>query len=135
MNKNYFVFDANVLISAVLFDGSKPQQAFNKAQDMGILLLSEMIISELETVLSRSKFDRYLSLNERQEFLKNLIDSSLLIQPKYKINECRDPKDNKYLELAFSGQAKCIVTGDDDLLILHPFRNIPIIKVQDFLNT
>ncbi len=49
------------------------------------------------------------------------------------INECRDLKDNKYLELAFSGQAECIVTGDDDLLVLNPWRDIEILNVQEFL--
>ena len=49
------------------------------------------------------------------------------------INECRDPKDNKYLELALSGQAECIVTGDDDLLVLNSWRGIEILTVQEFL--
>lgn len=49
------------------------------------------------------------------------------------INECRDPKDNKYLELAVSGKAECIVTGDDDLLVLNPWRVIEILTVQKFL--
>ena len=48
-------------------------------------------------------------------------------------NECRDVKDNKYLELAITGQAECIITGDQDLLILNPFREIPIVTVQEFL--
>ncbi len=49
------------------------------------------------------------------------------------INECRDPKDNKYLELVVSGKAECIVTGDEDLLVLNPFRGIEILTVQKFL--
>ena len=50
------------------------------------------------------------------------------------INECRDPKDNKFLELAVSAKASCIITGDKDLLELHPFRGIPILNAADFLN-
>lgn len=46
---------------------------------------------------------------------------------------CRDPKDNKYLELAVNGQAESIITGDQDLLILHPFQSINIVTVNDFL--
>lgn len=49
------------------------------------------------------------------------------------IDECRDLKDNKYLELALSGQVECIVTGDDDLLVLNPWRGIKILNVQEFL--
>lgn len=50
------------------------------------------------------------------------------------MNECRDPKDNKYLELAVSGKAECIITGDEDLLVLNPFRQIDILTVQNFLD-
>ncbi|WP_243147552.1 putative toxin-antitoxin system toxin component, PIN family [Scytonema sp. UIC 10036] len=49
------------------------------------------------------------------------------------IDICRDPKDNKYLELALSGQATCIISGDNDLLVLHPFQEISILTIQEFL--
>lgn len=51
------------------------------------------------------------------------------------INECRDPKDNKYLELAVAGEVECIITGDEDLLVLNPFRGIKILTVQEFLES
>jgi predicted nucleic acid-binding protein len=51
------------------------------------------------------------------------------------IEACRDPKDNKVLEVAVNGQATCIVTGDEDLRILHPFRGIPILTPAEFLAT
>ncbi len=44
-----------------------------------------------------------------------------------------DPKDNKFLELALAGNATCIITGDKDLLVLNPFRNIQIISPKEFL--
>ena len=50
-----------------------------------------------------------------------------------KITVCRDPKDNKFLELAVAGNADCLITGDKDLLILNPFRGIKIISPSDFL--
>ncbi len=49
------------------------------------------------------------------------------------IEDCRDPKDNKFLEAALSGRADCIVTGDQDLLILHPYQSIPILQPAEFL--
>lgn len=49
------------------------------------------------------------------------------------IDTCRDPKDNKLLELAVSGKAHCLVTGDSDLLALNPFRGIPILRAAEFL--
>ena len=47
--------------------------------------------------------------------------------------DCRDAKDNKFLELAVSGKADCIVSGDADLLVLNPFRGIPILTPREFL--
>lgn len=132
MNKKY-VFDANVLISAFLFRNSRPAQALELAQNIGTILLSDEVSTEVEDVLYRPKFDRYLNLTKRQTVLEELVENSLFIEPTEEINECRDPKDNKYLELAVAGQAECIVTGDNDLLVLHPFRGINILTVQDFL--
>ena len=71
--------------------------------------------------------------------MRLILDTNILvrigefIEPKIEITECRDPKDNKFLELAVAGKADCIVTGDKDLLELHPFRNIRIITPKEFL--
>ena len=65
--------------------------------------------------------------------LNDIEKEALFIEPVVKISECRDPKDNKFLELAVAGKADCIVTGDKDLLELHPFRNIRIITPKEFL--
>lgn len=62
-----FVFDVNVIVSAFLFEKSKPDQALNKAQNLGIVLVSSAIVIELTKVLYRPKFNRYLSLKRRQE--------------------------------------------------------------------
>ncbi|OCR02722.1 putative toxin-antitoxin system toxin component, PIN family [Oscillatoriales cyanobacterium USR001] len=135
MNEARFVIDTNILVSALLFSNSKPRQALDKAQDIGIILLSNDTFLELETVLLRPKFDRYITLEKRTEFLENLAETTLFIEPDESINDCRDPKDNKYLELAVSGEANCIITGDEDLLVLNPFRGISILTVQLFLAT
>lgn len=47
---------------------------------------------------------------------------------------CRDPKDDKLLELAVSGNADFLVTGDKDLLVLNPFRGVEIITPREFLD-
>ncbi|WP_248277340.1 putative toxin-antitoxin system toxin component, PIN family [Brasilonema octagenarum] len=132
-NKQRFVFDTNVLISAFLFSQSKPRQALEQAQDIGVLIFSSSVFSELREVLYRRKFDRYLTEERRQELLEDLTQTAQFIDVTEQISECRDPKDNKYLELAVSGQAECIVTGDDDLLVLNSFRGIEILTVQEFL--
>lgn len=51
------------------------------------------------------------------------------------IKICRDPKDDKLLELASSGKADFLVTGDNDMLVLNPFRGIEIITPRDFLSS
>jgi putative PIN family toxin of toxin-antitoxin system len=135
MNKPRFVFDANVIVSAFLFKTSQPRLSLEIAKNQGIIILSETVIDELSNVLSRSKFDRYLSRSIRQDLLETLVEASLLVQPSESINECRDPQDNKYLELAISGHAECVITGDEDLLVLNPFRNIRIITVLEFLDS
>jgi uncharacterized protein len=132
-NERRFVCDVNVIISAVLIPGSKPDRALRKAQDLGQLLVSESIWLELEQVLARPKFNRYTTPEERNNFLVDLSETVQFIDVTEQINECRDPKDNKYLELSVSGQAECIVTGDDDLLVLNPWRGIEILTVQEFL--
>jgi putative PIN family toxin of toxin-antitoxin system len=133
MSEKCFVIDVNVLVSAFLFFDSKPRQALNKAQDLGLVLMSNSIFGELIEVISRPKFNRYLSQERKQELIDDLTGTALFIEPNQVITECRDPKNNKYLELAITGNAECIVTGDQDLLILNPFRKIPIITVQEFL--
>ncbi len=58
----------------------------------------------------------------------------MFIEPIEKISICRDPKDNMYLEIAIAGKADLIITGDSDLLVLHPFCNIPVITPKMFLD-
>ena len=53
--------------------------------------------------------------------------------PARSITACRDPKDNKDLELAVAGPAEVLVTGDEDLLVLHPFEGIPVVTSADLL--
>jgi hypothetical protein len=133
MIEKCFVIDVNVLVSAFLFFNSKPRQALDKAQDLGLVLLSTSVFRELIEVINRSKFDKYLSKERKKELIKDLTETALFIEPTQIITDCRDSKDNKYLELAITVHTECIITGDQDLLVLNPFRGIPILTVQEFL--
>ncbi len=128
------VFDTNVLISALLFDKSKPAQTFFAATRNGEVLVSADTISELSEVLGREKFDKYLTEEERERFLRSLLQNAMLVEISEKIGACRDPKDDKFLELAVSGAADYIVSGDSDLLVLNPFRNVQILTPETFLS-
>ncbi len=128
------VIDVNIIISALLFPHSKPDLALQKAQDTGEILMSFPVWTELENVIARPKFNRYIQLEKREQFLRDLYQTITPINNILeKITDCRDPKDNKYLELAIAGSAQYIITGDNDLLVLNPFREIKIIKPDEFL--
>jgi putative PIN family toxin of toxin-antitoxin system len=132
-NRHRIVFDSNVIVSALLFEQSVPGRAFYAALKHGEVLLSQETVVELKAVLSRKKFDRYLTMEERQQFLVRLLREATLVEVTEQIEACRDPKDNKFLELAVSGGANCVVTGDPDLLALDPFRGIPLLTPAQFV--
>jgi uncharacterized protein len=127
------VVDTNVLVSAALLPQSAPRQAVDLASQNGRLLFSEATFTELDDVLRRSKFDRYVSEQTRLEFLVSLVTAAEIVPISVEIIDCRDPQDNKILELAVSGNASDIVSGDADLLVLNPFRGIDILTVDAFL--
>ena len=130
----YFVFDTNVLVSALLSKNGKARQAFNKARTLGKLLMSESTLLELVTVFARPKLNKYVSSLEKEIFIVTIAKETKVIEIQSEIVVCRDEKDNQYLELAIDGQATCIVSGDSDLLVLNPFREIPILTIQEFLD-
>ena len=81
----------------------------------------------------RSKFDKYVSRENRQHFLTAYQSAVLWVDIAHAITDCRDAKDNKFLEVAVSANASCIISGDDDLLVLHPYGNVQILSPADFL--
>jgi hypothetical protein len=134
MMNQRFAFDTNTLISASLFKQSVPRQALDKALTLGTLLLSESIIYELENVFCRPKFDKYLSLDLRKIFLQDILDIAETVEIIQSFHLCRDPKDDKFLDLVVNGHANYLITGDRDLLLLNPFKTIPIIPPTEFMN-
>lgn len=128
-----FVFDTNTIISALLIPVSKPRQAFDRAQDRGKILISMPALWELNEIIVRKKFDKYVSEEKRKGFLAALVKQAEFSEITETVTDCRDAKDNKFLELAVCGGADCIISGDADLLVLHPFRGIRILRPQQFL--
>ena len=80
----------------------------------------------------RTKFDKYVSRESRQQFLANYQNAVLWIDIRYSITACRDAKDNKFLEAAASANATYLISGDEDLLVLHPYEGIQILSPADF---
>ena len=91
------------------------------------MLASDASLSELRRVLGRAKFDRYVTPTERDDFLLTLTRECELVEVREVVRACRDPDDDRVLEVAVNGRATTIVTGDDDLLELDPFRGIEIV--------
>ncbi|MCU0572462.1 MAG: putative toxin-antitoxin system toxin component, PIN family [Syntrophobacteraceae bacterium] len=129
-----FVLDTGVIVSAVLLPRSVPRQAVDLAFARGHVLASTETIDELDEVLRRPKFNRYLQEAERLLFLAAFIRDVNVVEVTVRLTECRDPKDGKFLELAVSGNATCIVSGDDDLLALNPFRGVAILTPQELMS-
>jgi putative PIN family toxin of toxin-antitoxin system len=127
------VVDTNALISRLLVPGSVPGRAVHKAVDEAQLLVSEATMQELAEVLARPKFDPYVTIAERQEFLRVLGRIAEMVPIVYTVHVCRDPRDDKFLDLAVNGEADLIITGDRDLLVLQAFRDIPVITPAQYL--
>lgn len=134
-SKACYVFDTNVIVSSLLFENSIPSKAFQYALKHGEVLLSLELLEELSDVLGREKFNRFVTSEERDEFLETFIERAILIEVVEKVQECRDSKDDKVLELALNGAAEYIVSGDKDLLVLNPFRDVKIVTPEELLRT
>jgi len=127
------VFDTSTLISAALRTDSTPALAFRKALASHEVCASPDTLRELETVLTRAKFDRYLDRGGRGAFLDLYRKFATSCDVRESIKACRDPKDDKFLALVVSCGAGILVSSDHDLLDLHPFREIAIATPADFL--
>ena len=126
------VFDTSTLVSAALRVGSVPHQAFKQAIAQGTVYVSTYTFAELEQVLLRPKFDRYMPRDVRRAFV-DLVHGLAVQVPVSALNvasvtpACRDPKDNPFLALVLACAADVLVSSDADLLVLHPWRGVPIL--------
>ena len=127
------VVDTNVMISWLLRPPSVPGPAMRRAVDEGTLLVSEATMSELADVLARPKFDPYVSIEERQQFLLLLGRIVEMVPILHRIRACRDPSADKFLEVAVNGEADFLISGDRDLVDLHPFRGTSILTPAQFV--
>ena len=127
------VVDTNTFVSTIIGEFSIPAKAVEAAIVSGTLLRAIDTWNELEDVLMRNKFDRYQAADVRRAFLDFLDLAMESISVHTTLAVSRDPKDDKFLELAIDGHADMIITGDNDLLTLHPFRGVHIITPADYL--
>jgi putative PIN family toxin of toxin-antitoxin system len=132
----YIVVDTSVLISALLKPNSVPAQALEYARKHFKLAVSTETLTELTKVLSRDYLTRYRTIEERETFLVLYSELAELIpftEQTEHVTDCRDAKDNKFLDLAIAANARILVSSDSDLLVLHPYRGIYIVTPSLFL--
>jgi putative PIN family toxin of toxin-antitoxin system len=127
------VVDASTVVSAALKIDSIPERALLKAERDDVLALSSAVEAEIVAVLNRPKFDRVLSSGRRDQMIGALRQAAVRFEPSVSVVDCRDPKDNKYLELALAAGANFIISGDDDLLVLDPWRGVRIVRPAAYL--
>lgn len=127
------VIDTNVYVSRALRIGSTPGMAVDKAWLEATTLFSAATWAELNAVLRRAKFAPYIQPAILGPYLEKIRSFATFIQTPTPIRACRDPKDDKFLEVAVHGRADLIVTGDRDLLDLNPFRGIAILTPAEYL--
>lgn len=132
------VFDTSTLVSAALRPRSIPYQALHYALRYCDVCASSETLAELKKVMGRAKFRPYLSDELRREFVA-MLESSVRL---YAVPDeecfadhptCRDPKDNKFLALAFAEEADAIVSSDENLLVLDPWGEVRILRAAEFL--
>ena len=125
------VIDTNLWVSYALnYHGSVARQlkALIRVQAFAF---SRETFAELVDVLMREKFEPYATTKNRKQFLKTLAAQATWVEPQQTITDCRDPADNRFLEPALEAPARAILTGDRDLLTLHPFQGIPILTLTE----
>jgi len=126
------VVDTNVLVSRLILPQSVPAQAVRRALD-STLLFSEATMNELADVLSRAKFDPYIARRDREQSVRELCTLVEFVPIIQLVQDCADPRDNKFLEVALNGRADLILTGDADWLALNPWRGIAIVSPAEYL--
>ena len=133
------VFDTSTLVGAALKPGSVPHQALLHAMARCDVCASVETWMELERVMQRDRFDRYQNRDIRLEFV-NLMRTSMHFFAVTQADEealqpaCRDATDNKFLALVQVCQADFLVSSDEDLLVLNPWRGVPELRPAAFLS-
>lgn len=127
-----YVIDTNVLVSALLLEQSTPARVVFHLLANDTILTSLSALQELEAVLHRPKFDRYVALEEREAFITKFALTAETINSMETVQACRDPKDDRFLEIAVNGEARVIVTGDPDLLALLHFEELLFLREMPY---
>ncbi len=128
------VIDTNVLISAALSPNGTPAKVVKHFVANGRIVFSEETYEELSTRLWRPKFDPYISREKRKSLLLDFSNIAEWVEISSELKICRDPDDDKFLELAIKANAWVLVSGDRDLTDLGKIEGIPIMTPAECLD-
>ncbi len=127
------VVDTNVLISGLL-KGRTTRPIINAILNNELLLVTSIdILDELMFTLRKPRINSLIPESDIVNLFNLIKKRARFVIPKIKLSVCRDSKDNKFLECAVEAEIKLIISGDNDLLCLSPFKEIEISRPQDFL--
>ncbi|MFN5966651.1 MAG: putative toxin-antitoxin system toxin component, PIN family, partial [Pseudanabaena sp.] len=104
----------------------------NWGEDNGVILYSDATLTEVLSVLGRSKFSKYIDHEDIDGLSIRIKTVWLLVEILNQVQLCRDPKDDKFIDLALNGDASHLITGDNDLLVLNPIANTSVINPRTF---
>lgn len=124
------VADTNIIISAIFWNGF-PRRVIDAVIDgrLAAYVCAE-IIEEYISIYQEMLNAGYETAN--LELLTSFIAKAVLIKTTSSVKVCRDPDDDKFLECALDAQAKYIVSGDKDLLVLKEYEGIQIVTAHEF---
>lgn len=127
------VVDTGIWVSAALRPASVPAQAVALAFARYEVCVSDATLQELQQVLARDKFDRYLPRTARDDFFQGIRRLVQRVEVHSQVTDCADPKDNPFLALALDAGASLLLASDPHLCSLHPWRGIPILNPAAFV--
>lgn len=131
------VIDSNVWISGILSRQGAPAHVIRRVRSFGIPVFSDRTFEELETRMWKPKFDRYLDLEARERLLHDIsaVSHWVNIPESLQVNRfSRDSSDDMFIHTAIASNAKWLVTGDLDLLVLKKVDTVRIITPAEAMD-
>jgi putative PIN family toxin of toxin-antitoxin system len=131
------VVDTNVLLSAALSPSGAPAKLLDQLLLLGRLVFSAQTFAELDGRIWKPEFDRYLSIEQRRRILHEMNAAAFWVEVPADISRqkfSRDPNDDAFVHAAIVAEASRLISGDDDLLCLHPLNHLHILSSRSALN-
>ena len=127
------VLDTNIFISAFYW-GENSQKIIDRiVEGIDELYISNEILDEISDVMSRPKFKSTAEIIKKYTQSIEKIGKKVFLSGKIK-GICRDKEDDDIIECGIISGADCLITGDEDLLVLGRYQNLKILSIKDYLN-